>query len=53
MSFPDIIMPDDYRNDFYVFLFDGEFNKAKNYEILANLVQFVQENDKLIEVYLF
>lgn len=50
MSFPEIIMPDDYRNDFYITVISGEFSKAKSYEFIANLVQFKTENDKHTEV---
>lgn len=40
MDFPEIIMPDDFRNDFYVTVLSGEFQKARNYEFVVNLVQF-------------
>ena len=50
MSFPEIIMPDDYRNDFYITVISGEFSKAKYFEFIANLVQFKKENDKYVEV---
>lgn len=40
MDFPEIIMPDDYRNDFYITVLSGEFQKARNYEFVVNLVQF-------------
>lgn len=43
MDFPEIIMPDDFRNDFYVTVIGGEFQKAKNYEFMVNLVQFKNE----------
>jgi hypothetical protein len=53
MNFPEIIMPDDYRNDFYITVLNGEFSKAKCYEFIANLVQFKKENDKFVEVCCF
>ncbi len=40
MNFPETIMPDDFRNDFYVTVLGGEFQKARNYEFIVNLVQF-------------
>lgn len=48
MDFPEIIIPDDYRNDFYVTVLNGEFSKAKNFEFLVNLVQI--ENIKEVGV---
>ena len=50
MEFPEIIMPDDFRNDFYVTVIGGEFQKARNYEFVVNLVQFREENSRFIEV---
>ena len=50
MSFPEIIMPDDYRNDFYITVLSGDFSKAKCFEYIANLVQFKKENDKYVEL---
>jgi hypothetical protein len=50
MNFPEIIMPDDYRNDFYITVISGEFSKAKGFEFIANLVQFKKENDKYVEI---
>jgi hypothetical protein len=51
MDFPEIIMPDDFRNDFYITVMGGEFQKARNYEFIVNLVQFKEDlNGKLIEV---
>lgn len=50
MEFPEIIMPDDFRNDFYVTVIGGEFQKARNYEFVVNLVQFREENSKYVEV---
>ena len=50
MEFPEIIMPDDFRNDFYVTVIGGEFQKARNYEFVVNLVQFREENSKYIEI---
>jgi dedicator of cytokinesis protein 1 len=50
MNFPEIIMPDDYRNDFYITVISGEFSKAKGFEFIANLVQFKKENDKNVEI---
>jgi hypothetical protein len=50
MDFPEIIMPDDFRNDFYVTVCGGEFQKARNYEFVVNLVQFREDNSKFIEV---
>ena len=43
MNFPEIIMPDDFRNDFYITVIGGEFQKARNYEFIVNLVQFKNE----------
>ena len=43
-------MPDDFRNDFYITVLGGDFQKAKNYEFIVNLVQFKDEGNKLIEV---
>jgi len=44
MNFPEIIMPDDFRNDFYVTVVGGDFQKARNYEFVVNLVQFKSLN---------
>lgn len=44
MNFPEIIMPDDFRNDFYITVLGGDFQKARNYEFVVNLVQFRSEN---------
>lgn len=50
MDFPEIIMPDDFRNDFYVTVLSGEFQKARNYEFVVNLVQFRNEpGGRLVE----
>ena len=53
MEFPEIIMPDDFRNDFYVTVVGGDFQKARNYEFVVNLVQFREENSKYTEVNFF
>lgn len=50
MDFPEIIMPDDFRNEFYVTVIGGEFQKARNYEFIVNLVQFRDESGKLVEI---
>lgn len=44
MDFPEVIMPDDFRNDFYVTVMSGDFQKAKNYEFVVNLVQFREDS---------
>ena len=44
MDFPETIMPDDFRNNFYVTVLGGEFQKSCNYEFIVNLVQFKNEN---------
>ena len=44
------LFSDDFRNDFYVTVIGGEFQKQKNYEFVVNLVQFREENDRIIEV---
>lgn len=44
MNFPETIMPDDFRNDFYVTVLAGEFQKVRNYEFIVNLVQFKNTN---------
>lgn len=51
MEFPEIIMPDDFRNDFYVTVLSGEFQKARNYEFVVNLIQFREDSHhRLVEV---
>ena len=44
------IILDDFRNDFYVTVIGGDFQKARNYEFVVNLVQFRDEGSKLVEV---
>ena len=43
-------MIDDFRNDFYITVLSGEFQKKKNYEFVVNLVQFRDDGFKLVEV---
>jgi hypothetical protein len=50
MDFPEIIMPDDFRNDVYVHVLSGDFQKTRNYEFVTNLVQFREEGSKIVEV---
>ncbi|RNA41499.1 dedicator of cytokinesis 1 isoform X2 [Brachionus plicatilis] len=49
MNFPEIIMPDDYRNEFFITIVGAEFQKARNYELIINVVQIREENNKKIE----
>jgi hypothetical protein len=44
-------LKDDFRNDFYITVIGGEFQKARNYEFVVNLIQFKEENGILEEVY--
>ena len=41
---------DDFRNDFYVTVIEGDFQKARNYEFAVNSVQFKEPNGHLVEV---
>ena len=49
MDFPETIMPDDIRNDFYITVVGGDFQKARNYEFLVSLVQFKSDNEAIEE----
>lgn len=63
MDFPEIIMPgnenfqkenfnislDDFRNEFFITLIGGDFQKVRNYEFIVNVVRLNDENDAKTE----
>lgn len=40
---------DDFRNEFFITLIGGEFQKARNYEFIINIVQLNDEKEKQTE----